>query len=117
MFIEGLTKCKDPRVRAYSAKGLGLVGSHTLRILLLGLHDKHPAVRKAADRTIGRFRVENLNQAFWDKIPTRQALLCAIKEVFNLQYPLSSECTMVLSDFYRILEAEFVEGGRGSDAM
>jgi hypothetical protein len=46
VLIEGLTKDENPKVRGYSAKGLGLFGPSTFRTLLLGLHDTHPGVRK-----------------------------------------------------------------------
>ena len=46
VLIEGLTKDDNPKVRGYSAKGLGLFGPSTFRTLLLGLHDTHPNVRK-----------------------------------------------------------------------
>lgn len=46
MLIEGATKDPNPRIRSFSAKGLGLFGPSTFRSLLLTLFDSHPGVRK-----------------------------------------------------------------------
>jgi len=67
--IEGLTKHKDPRIRAYSAKGLGKLGPHTFRVLLFGFHDEHPTVRGATENAMLKLNVEDINSYFWDNIP------------------------------------------------
>jgi len=41
MFIEGISKDKNPNVRAECADGLGQIGVQTFRSLLLALHDNH----------------------------------------------------------------------------
>jgi hypothetical protein len=46
LFIEGLTKDKNPRIRKHCAVGLGQIGSTTFRTLLLGFHDCDSAVRE-----------------------------------------------------------------------
>jgi len=46
IFIEGITKDKNPLIRAESAKGLGRLGVQNFRILLFGLRDPEESVRK-----------------------------------------------------------------------
>lgn len=46
IFIEGITKDKNPIIRAESAKGLGKLGVQNFRVLLFGLRDLDENVRK-----------------------------------------------------------------------
>lgn len=48
IFIEGLTKDKNPLIRSECAKGLGALGPQNLRALLFGLRDVEEQVRKYA---------------------------------------------------------------------
>ena len=52
LFIEGVTKDKNPVIRKECAYGLGDIGSSTFRTLLLALHDSNRAVRTAAGEAI-----------------------------------------------------------------
>ena len=46
LFIEGLTKDRNPKIRKECATGLGQIGSSTFRTLLLGFHDCDINVRE-----------------------------------------------------------------------
>ncbi len=48
LFIEGVTKDRNPTIRRECAYGLGDIGPSTFRTLLLALHDSSRAVRDAA---------------------------------------------------------------------
>ena len=104
--IEAMTKDDNPLVRAQAIRGLGLVGASTFRSLLLGLHDPHPSVRKAASGAIHSFRVDEINEHFWEKNSQRQSMKCAIREILKLPYPLSQSTSALLRELMEILEAE-----------
>jgi hypothetical protein len=46
LFIEGVTKDKNPNIRKECASGLGEIGATTFRTLLLALHDSDASVRE-----------------------------------------------------------------------
>ena len=72
MLIEALTKDQNPVIRAQAARGLGLFGPCTFRSLLLGLHDSHSGVRKAAALSISKhFSMEAISDEFWEKVAQR----------------------------------------------
>jgi len=48
LFIEGISKERNPLVRAECALGLGQIGPQTFRSLLLALHDETQIVKDAA---------------------------------------------------------------------
>jgi HEAT repeat protein len=106
MLIEAMTKDENPVVRGQAIRGLGQVGPSTFRSLLLGLHDPHPSVRKSASETIHSFRVDEINEHFWEKNSQRQSMKCAIREILKLPYPLPHNTSSLLKELLEILEAE-----------
>lgn len=106
MLIEAMTKDENFNIRSQALKGLGLVGPSTFRSLLLGLHDPHPSVRKSASDTIHTFKVEEINEHFWEKNSQRQSMKCAIREILKLPYPLPHNTSTLLRELLEILEAE-----------
>ncbi len=52
LFIEGVTKDKNPTIRRECAYGLGDIGPSTFRTLLLAMHDSSRAVRTAAAEAV-----------------------------------------------------------------
>jgi len=52
LFIEGVTKDKNPVIRRECAYGLGEIGASTFRTLLLALHDSNRNVRNATGEAI-----------------------------------------------------------------
>ena len=117
MLIEALTKDQNPQMRAQAARGLGMFGPCTFRSLLLGLHDSHPSVRKATASTIARFSPEAISDEFWERVPQRQSIKCAIKEILALPYSLPGLCGNLLKEILTMLTNEFSQGGRGHQYM
>lgn len=65
MFIEGLTKDKNPVIRMECAKGLAMMGVQTFRTLLFGLRDIDENVRKVTARVLyDRFSPEMIMEAY-----------------------------------------------------
>ena len=83
-----------------------MIGPSTFRSLLLGLHDPHHSVRKAAAETIYGFSIETINEEFWDKNSQRQSMKCAIREILKLPYPLQQTTSGLLKELLEILENE-----------
>ena len=106
MLIEAMTKDDSPVVRGQAIRGLGEVGASTFRSLLLGLHDPHHSVRKAAADTIARFSVEEVNEEFWEKNSQRQSMKCAIREILKLPYSLQHNTAAMLKEVLEMIEAE-----------
>lgn len=68
MFIEGLTKDKNPLIRCECANGLAQIGPSTFRTLLLSLHDSNPSVRDSASLAIIKnMTPEQVDEAFKSK--------------------------------------------------
>jgi HEAT repeat protein len=111
MLIEAMTKDESPLVRAQAIRGLGEIGPGTFRSLLLGLHDPHHTVRKAAAEAIHSFKVEEISEEFWEKNSQRQSMKCAIREILKLPYPVPNPTCNLLKELLEILEAE----GRGME--
>jgi len=65
LFIEGVTKDKNPLIRKECAFGLGEIGPSTFRTLLLALHDSNRAVRNAAGEAIlNGMKVQDIIETF-----------------------------------------------------
>ena len=65
MFIEGVTKDKNPVIRKECAYGLGEIGASTFRTLLLALHDSNRNVRSGAGEAIVKgMSIEEVLEAF-----------------------------------------------------
>lgn len=106
MLIEAMTKDDNPLIRAQAIRGLGAVGASTFRSLLLGLHDPHHSVRKAAADTICEFTAEEVYEEFWEKNSQKQSMKCAIREILKLPYTLQHNTSAVLRELLEGLEAE-----------
>ncbi|KAL4445474.1 hypothetical protein ABPG74_004548 [Tetrahymena malaccensis] len=103
MFIEGLTKDKNPIIRQECAKGLGALGVQNFRALLFGLKDVNEGVRKSTALAIkSNFVAEQIIEEFSDKQNQRPALLCNIKDIFALQFYMDEDCKIILE---QILQA------------
>ena len=84
MFIEGVTKEKNPQIRCECAFGLGQIGPSTFRTLLLALHDQNQHVKEAASQAILKFmQPEDIDKTFQGKEHQRQTIKCAIREVLS----------------------------------
>ncbi len=114
LFIEGVTKDKNPLIRKECAYGLGEIGASTFRTLLLALHDSNRMVRAAAGEAIVKgMDTESIMEAFKfdffvtpyneklynrDKTPQKKAIKCAIKEVLELPYVLAAQTKDMLEN-------------------
>lgn len=86
-------KDPNPIIRANCGIGLAELGVHTLRTLLIGLHDNNPAVRQTIEKVIvSQMNIEDIIKHFsqeesgGNKI---SSLRIAIREILDKQYPIS----------------------------
>ncbi len=105
LFIEGVTKDKNPVIRRECAYGLGEIGASTFRTLLLALHDSSRTVRSAAAEAIVKgMDLQAITDNFLysccilrrDKPYQKQAIKCAVKEVLELPYVLNANIKELL---------------------
>lgn len=97
IFIEGLTKDKNPQIRSECAKGLGALGPQNLRALLFGLRDIEEPVRKATTLAIrSNFTTDSIVEEFKDKQNKVPALLCSIKEIIQLPFIMNEKTRSIL---------------------
>ena len=67
IFIEGFTKDPNPIIRTNCGIGLAESGVHTLRTLLIGLHDENDSVRNTIEKLIVvKMDINNVIQYFGD---------------------------------------------------
>jgi len=84
MFIEGITKEKNPMIRSECASGLGRIGPSTFRTLLVALHDESTMVRDSVCAAILKnMTPEAVEEEFKDKSYQCQTIACSIREIFT----------------------------------
>lgn len=90
IFIEGFVKDANPIVRANCAIGLGEIGVHTIRTLLVGLHDEDNGVRSTVEKVIvSTMNINDVITYFSSEGNQLLSLKIAIKDVLDKKYPLS----------------------------
>lgn len=84
IFIEGLSKDSNPIIRANCAIGLASIGPHTIRTLLIGLHDENKEVRKIVEKEItSKFAVYEILELFEYKNSQKLSLKIAIRDILE----------------------------------
>ncbi len=108
IFIEGLTKDINPIIRQNSAIGLAGMGTHTLRTLLVGLHDENINVRRTVEKEIvEKFSVKNIIENFGtDKNSHRMSLKIAIRDILEKELPLNIATKNFFISVLRSLDKE-----------
>lgn len=92
IFIEGLTRDPNPIIRSNCAIGLAELGVHTLRTLLVGLHDENAEVRKVVERAIvNQMNIRDVLDYFGQDTTGNQivSLKIAVKDILEKNYQLS----------------------------
>ena len=91
IFIEGLVNDPNPVIRANCAIGLGEIGVHTIRTLLVGLHDEEEGVRSTVEKVIvTQMNISDVVNYFVENDEGQLASLkIAIKDIVENNYPLS----------------------------
>ena len=90
ILIEGFVKDANPIVRANCAIGLGELGVHTIRTLLVGLHDEDDGVRATVEKVIvNMMNIGEVVEYFANEGNQLLSLKIAVKDVLDKKYPLS----------------------------
>ena len=91
IFIEGLVNDPNPVIRANCAIGLGEIGVHTIRTLLVGLHDEEEGVRTTVEKVIvTQMNIADVVNYFAENEGGQlSSLKIAIKDLIENNYPLS----------------------------
>jgi len=107
LLIEGLTKDKNPVIRTECAKGLSIFGPHTFRALIFGLRDTEETVRTATANALRKtFSPQDVIHEFGEKHHQKPAIICAIKEILNLQYYYGKETRQFLEEILNYFQNE-----------
>ena len=80
-----MTKDINPTIRQNCAIGLAEMGPHSLRTLLISLHDENYQVRKIVEKEIlEKFSVDNILNSFGpEKSSQRMSLKIAIRDILE----------------------------------
>ena len=82
MFIEGVSKEKNPHIRAECAAGLAKMGPQTFRSLLLALSDSNQLVKDAVSNAIlENLLVEEVAVEFEEDPHLKQTVICSVQEL------------------------------------
>jgi hypothetical protein len=107
LLIEGLTKDKNTVIRQECARGLSMYGSHTFRALIFGLRDVEESVRTATANAIRKaFQPTDVINEFREKHHQKPAIICAIKEILNLNYWYGKETRSFLEEILNYFQNE-----------
>jgi hypothetical protein len=83
------------------------MGPHTLRTLLIGLHDEHPGVRKTVEKEImEKFNLNSILDTFSDKISQKKSLKIAIRDILEKNIPINNDTKTFFSEILLSLEKE-----------
>ena len=118
IFIEGISKDSNPIIRANCAIGLASMGPHTIRTLLIGLHDKNREVRKIVEKEIvQKFAVGDVLSLFSEKSSQKLSLKIAIRDILeksqNLQASTRAYFNEIMLNFgHKIFNAQNLNNKR-----
>ena len=107
IFIEGISKDSNPIIRANCAIGLAMIGPHTIRTLLIGLHDENREVRKIVEKEIVRkFAVEDVLNIFSEKSSQKLSLKIAIRDILEKSQNLQANTRAYFNEIILNLDHE-----------
>jgi len=107
IFIEGISKDSNPIIRANCAIGLANIGPHTIRTLLIGLHDDNKEVRKIVEKEItGKFAVYEIIELFSHKNSQKLSLKIAIRDILEKCETLQPSTRNYFNDIIMNLDRE-----------
>ena len=87
--------------------GLANIGPHTIRTLLIGLHDENKEVRKIVEREItGKFGVYDIVDLFVDKNSQKLSLRIAIRDILEKCENLHPSTKTYFNDILMNLDRE-----------
>ena len=107
LLVEGVLKDPSPRVRAASAYGLGILGPHTTRTLLLALNDRAPGVARSASRALLAIGVDDIAASLASRPkPARDSIAVSAHEllVARRKRPFPPPLLSLLSDLITALD-------------
>jgi hypothetical protein len=107
IFIEGLTKDLNPIIRINCAIGLAELGPHTVRTLLIALHDENFQVRKAVEKElVTKFSISDIINAFADKVSQKFSLKITVRDLIEKELVLNPNTKSYLNDLLIALERD-----------
>jgi hypothetical protein len=103
-----LTKDNNPIIRQNSAIGLAEMGPHTIRTLLIGLHDENFNVRKTVEKEItDKISVESILACFpMEKSSHRMSLKIAIRDIIEKDMPINLSTKKFFQNLLSALEKD-----------
>jgi hypothetical protein len=112
-----LTKDINPIIRQNSAIGLAEMGPHTIRTLLIGLHDENFNVRKTVEKEITeKFSVESILASFSiEKSSHRMSLKIAVRDIIEKEMPINLATKKFFQNLLAALEKDRDRGEREHD--
>lgn len=100
-----MSKDSNPIVRANCAIGLASIGPHTIRTLLIALHDDNKEVRKIVEKEIvGKFAVEDVLSEFSEKSSQKLSLKIAIRDALEKSQNLQANTRAYFNELVLNLE-------------
>jgi hypothetical protein len=97
----------NPNIRINSAIGLAELGCHTLRTLLIGLHDNNPHVRQTVEKEIiEKLNIEDILNYFSNNASYALSLKIALRDILEKDIPLNSTTKELFSVLIDCLEKE-----------
>jgi hypothetical protein len=107
IFIEGITKDNNPIIRQNCAIGLVDLGPHTIRTLLIALHDDNTTVRRTIEKEIcEKFNVFDILQSFANKPSQKFSLKVGVRDLLEKGSYLNVNTKRMLNELLILLERD-----------
>ncbi len=101
MLIEGLTKDRNHTARQNSAIGLGGLGIHTFKVIIIGLHDDNFQVRKVVEKTVfDNYRIQDVLNLYYNDRKSLLSLKVSVKDIIEKDLLTSKNSTLFFTSLY-----------------